>query len=40
MPHTPRTLKQIHPIEFDYGIDFRAIYKPMGEGHIFTRKVD
>ena len=26
--------------DFDYGIDFRAIYKPMGDGRVFTRAVD
>jgi len=26
--------------DFDYGIDFSAIYRPMGDGYIFTRKVD
>jgi predicted amidohydrolase len=26
--------------DFDYGMDFRAIYRPMGDGHIFTRTFD
>lgn len=32
--------RQVELVDFDYGIDFRTIYKPMGEGHIFSRKVD
>lgn len=32
--------REIERAEFDYGIDFRSIYKPMGDGYIFTRKVE
>ena len=32
--------RQVELEDFDYGIDFRAIYKPMGDGRVFTRAVD
>ena len=32
--------REVELVDFDYGIDFRTIYKPMGDGHIFTRKVE
>ena len=32
--------RQVELEDFDYGIDFRTIYKPMGDGRIFTRAVD
>lgn len=27
-------------MDFDYGIDFRTIYNPMGDGYTFTRTID
>jgi predicted amidohydrolase len=32
--------REVELVDFDYGIDFRTIYKPMGDGYIFTRKVE
>jgi len=32
--------RQVELADFDYGLDFREIYKPMGDGYIFTRRVD
>jgi len=32
--------RQAERLDIDYGMDFRAIYKPMGDGYIFTRAVD
>ena len=32
--------RQVELEDFDYGLDFRTIYKPMGDGRIFTRTVD
>lgn len=32
--------RQVELEDFDYGFDFRAIYRPMGDGYIFTRKMD
>jgi predicted amidohydrolase len=32
--------RQIELEDFDYGLDFRDIYKPMDSGYVFTRKVD
>jgi predicted amidohydrolase len=32
--------REVELEDFDYGIDFRAIYKPMGDGRVFTRAVD
>jgi predicted amidohydrolase len=32
--------RQFELVDFDYGIDFRTIYKPMGDGYMFTRKVE
>jgi hypothetical protein len=32
--------REVELEDFDYGIDFRTIYKPMGDGRIFTRAVD
>ena len=32
--------RQVELGYFDYGLDFRAIFKPMGDGYIFSRKVE
>lgn len=32
--------REVELVDFDYGIDFRTIYKPMGDGYTFTRKVE
>ena len=32
--------REVELVDFDYGIDFRTIYKPMGDGYVFTRKVE
>ena len=32
--------REVELEDFDYGIDFRAIYKSMGGGRVFTRAVD
>jgi hypothetical protein len=32
--------RQVELDDFDYGLDFRAIYKPMGDGRVFSRDVE
>jgi hypothetical protein len=32
--------RQVELADFDKGFDFRVIYRPVGDGYIFTRKVD
>jgi predicted amidohydrolase len=32
--------RRVERVDFDYGLDFRAIYRPMGDGHVFTRTLD
>ena len=35
-----RAERQVELDDFDYGIDFRAIYKPMGDGYVYSRSID
>lgn len=32
--------RKVERTDFDYGMDFCAIYRPLGDGYIFTRTFD